>query len=115
MGFRRDVPSILRAADCLVAPTRYEAYGLGVHEAICCGLPAITTATAGVAERYTPELQDLLLPDPNNPEDLVRRLYEWQKRSTHYQQQAIDLSAHLRRHTWDDMARDILQAISEHN
>jgi glycosyltransferase involved in cell wall biosynthesis len=115
MGFRRDVPSILRAADCLVAPTRYEAYGLGVHEALCCGLPAITTATAGVAERYTPELQDLLLPDPNNPEDLVRRLYEWQKRSTHYQQQAIDLSAHLRRHTWDDMARDILQAISEHN
>jgi glycosyltransferase involved in cell wall biosynthesis len=115
MGFRRDVPSILRAADCLVAPTRYEAYGLGVHEALCCGLPAITTATAGVAERYTPELQDLLLPDPNNPEDLVRRLYKWQERSDYYQQQAIDLSAHLRRHTWDDMARDILQAIAEHD
>jgi glycosyltransferase involved in cell wall biosynthesis len=111
MGFRRDVPSILRAADCLVAPTRYEAYGLGVHEAICCGLPAITSATAGVAERYTPELQDLLLPDPDNSEDLVLRLYEWQKRFNHYQERAIDLSAHLRRHTWDDMARDILNAI----
>jgi glycosyltransferase involved in cell wall biosynthesis len=115
MGFRRDVPSILRAADCLVAPTRYEAYGLGVHEALCCGLPAITTATAGVAERYTPALQDLLLPDPNNPEDLVRRLYKWQERADYYQQQAIDLSAHLRRHTWDDMARDILNAIAEHD
>ncbi len=111
MGFRRDVPSILRAADCLVAPTRYEAYGLGVHEALCCGLPAITTATAGVAERYTPELQDLLLPDPNDTEDLVQRLYKWQKQHNHYQQQAIDLSAHLRRHTWDDMARDILELI----
>jgi glycosyltransferase involved in cell wall biosynthesis len=115
MGFRRDVPSILRAADCLVAPTRYEAYGLGVHEALCCGLPAITTATAGVAERYTPELQDLLLPDPNDTEDLVRRLYGWQKQYNYYQQQAIDLSAHLRRHTWDDMARDILHAIAEQN
>ncbi len=111
MGFRRDVPSILRAADCLVAPTRYEAYGLGVHEALCCGLPAITTATAGVAERYTPGLQDLLLPDPNDTEDLVQRLYGWQKQYQHYQQQAIDLSAHLRRHTWDDMARDILELI----
>ncbi len=111
MGFRRDVPSILRAADCLVAPTRYEAYGLGVHEALCCGLPAITTATAGVAERYTPALQDLLLPDANDTEDLVRRLYKWQERSNHYQERAIDLSAHLRRHTWDDMARDILSAI----
>jgi glycosyltransferase involved in cell wall biosynthesis len=111
MGFRRDVPSILRAADCLVAPTRYEAYGLGVHEALCCGLPAITTATAGVAERYTPALQDLLLPDANDTEDLVRRLYKWQERAEYYQQQAIDLSARLRRHTWDDMARDILNAI----
>jgi glycosyltransferase involved in cell wall biosynthesis len=111
MGFRRDVPSILRAADCLVAPTRYEAYGLGVHEALCCGLPAITSATAGVAERYTPALQDLLLPDPNDTADLVRRLYKWQERAEYYQERAIDLSAHLRRHTWDDMARDILNLI----
>jgi glycosyltransferase involved in cell wall biosynthesis len=111
MGFRRDVPSILRAADCLVAPTRYEAYGLGVHEALCCGLPAITTATAGVAERYSPELQDLLLPDANNAADLVKRLSQWQQQYTYYRQQAIDLSEALRRHTWDDMARDIIDAI----
>ena len=52
-----DVPNLLRAADCLVAPTRYEAYGLGVHEALCCGLPGIVSADAGVAERYSPELQ----------------------------------------------------------
>jgi glycosyltransferase involved in cell wall biosynthesis len=111
MGFRRDVPSILRAADCLVAPTRYEAYGLGVHEALCCGLPALTTATAGVAERYSAELQDLLLPDANNVEDLVKRLYGWQQQYPYYRQQAMDLSVSLRRHTWDDMARDILEAI----
>jgi glycosyltransferase involved in cell wall biosynthesis len=111
MGFRRDVPSILRAADCLVAPTRYEAYGLGVHEALCCGLPAITTATAGVAERYSAPLQDLLLPDANDIEALVLRLSNWQQHYAHYRQQAIDLSEVLRRHTWDDMARDILQTI----
>jgi glycosyltransferase involved in cell wall biosynthesis len=111
LGFRSDVPTILRAADCLVAPTRYEAYGLGVHEALCCGIPAIATATAGVAERYTPELQDLLLPDPNDVEDLVRRLYRWQQQQEYYRQQTIALSAHLRRYTWDDMARDILKTI----
>jgi glycosyltransferase involved in cell wall biosynthesis len=111
MGFRRDVPSILRAADCLVAPTRYEAYGLGVHEALCCGLPAITSATAGVAERYTIAIQDLLLPDPNDGEDLGKRLYQWQKYYDYYRQHAIALSEELRRYTWDDMARDILHAI----
>ncbi|MDK2408772.1 glycosyltransferase [Aphanizomenon sp. PH219] len=51
LGFRADVPNLLRAADCLVAPTRYEAYDLGVHEALCCGLPAIVSADAGVDER----------------------------------------------------------------
>ncbi len=114
MGFRRDVPSILRAADCLVAPTRYEAYGLGVHEALCCGLPAITTATAGVAERYSPALQDLLLPDPNDVEDLVRRLSQWQQQGEYYRHQAIALSELLRQYTWDDMARSVLATISNH-
>lgn len=114
MGFRRDVPSILRAAECLVAPTRYEAYGLGVHEALCCGLPAITTSTAGVAERYSPELQDLLLPDANDVEDLVRRLSQWQQQRDYYRQQAIALSDLLRRYTWDDMARDLIETIANH-
>ncbi len=108
LGFRRDVPQILRAADCLVAPTRYEAYGLGVHEALCCGLPAITSATAGVAERYSVELQDLLLPDPDNVTDLVNRLTQWQRHQKYYRSQAITQSDSLRRYTWDDMSKDIL-------
>jgi len=36
----------------LVSPVRYEAYGLNVQEALCCGVPAIVSACAGVAERY---------------------------------------------------------------
>ena len=36
----------------MVHPARYEAYGLGVHEAICRGLPAIVSAGAGIAELY---------------------------------------------------------------
>jgi glycosyltransferase involved in cell wall biosynthesis len=111
LGFRSDVPKILRAADCLVAPTRYEAYGLGVHEALCCGLPAITSANAGVAERYCAELQDLLLPDPDLVSDLVDRLYRWHRQQEYYRSQAITLSASLRNYTWDDMSRDIVNII----
>ena len=47
LGFRTDVSSLLAAADVLVHPARYEAYGLGVHEAICQGVPAIVTSAAG--------------------------------------------------------------------
>ena len=54
LGFRTDVPCILAAADLMVHPARYEAYGLGVHEALCRGLPAIVSAAAGVTERIPP-------------------------------------------------------------
>lgn len=112
LGFRRDVPELLRAGDCLVAPTRYEAYGLGVHEALCCGLPALVSATAGVAEHYSPSLQDLLLSDPNNIEDLEKTLRQWRRSPDHYRNQTLMLSDQLRQHTWDHMAAEVLSSIN---
>ena len=43
-AFAADVAPVIAAADVLVHPARYEAYGLGVHEALCRGLPAIVSA-----------------------------------------------------------------------
>ncbi len=108
LGFRRDVPDLLKAADCLVAPTRYEAYGLGVHEAICCGLPAIVSANAGVAERYPSELAGLLLPTLKS-QDLISRLRHWREYLNYYNKLFQSLSLKLRQYTWDDMAREIVQ------
>jgi len=73
LGSRR-CPEILRACDALVSPVRYEAYGLNVHEALCCGLPAFVTRSSGVAERYPAELTGLLIPDPDDAADLADRL-----------------------------------------
>ncbi|AWM39606.1 Mannosylfructose-phosphate synthase [Gemmata obscuriglobus] len=110
LGFRSDVPDLLRAADALVAPTRYEAYGLGVHEALCCGLPALVTASAGVAERYPPELAHLLLPDPDDAPDLVQRLRRWRSDSAAVRGHLQVLSDTLRAFTWDDMGKRFVQA-----
>ena len=109
LGFRSDVHRILAACDLMVAPTRYEAYGLAVHEALCCGVPAIVSRDSGVAERYTPSLQWLLLNDPNDPIELAQKLSRWLDR--HSDTRAVTLSEitpTLRQRTWDDMARDIL-------
>jgi len=113
LGFRSDVPDLLRSADCLVAPTRYEAYGLGVHEALCCGLPALVSATAGVAERYPPHLKELLLPEPEDADDLAARLSHWRKTPHQYCQCVNSFSQELRSYTWDDMAQSILKKIEE--
>lgn len=111
LGFRSDVPDLLRAVDCLVAPTRYEAYGLGVQEALCCGLPALVSATAGVAERYPPHLSDLLLPAPEDAVDLVVRLQSWRKRIDDYRTLVSSFSEKLQSYSWDDMAKSILEKI----
>ncbi len=111
LGFRFDVPDLLRSADCLVAPTRYEAYGLGVHEALCCGLPVIVSATAGVAERYPLELSHLLLPDPEDATDLAARVSQWRRAKQKYSEWVTALSQQLRSYTWDDMAKSVLKKI----
>ena len=69
MGFTQDVPSFFRAADVMVQPSFYEAYGLSAHEALCCGVPALVTRSSGIAERYPTALSDLLLGDPPSVEN----------------------------------------------
>ncbi len=111
LGFRQDVPNILRAADCLVAPTRYEAYGLGVQEAICCGLPAIVSANAGIAETYPLSLQELLLADPNDPQALMYSLLSWRSHISKYGDLIKPFTQTLRSYTWDAMAEEIVDQL----
>jgi glycosyltransferase involved in cell wall biosynthesis len=110
LGFRRDVPDLLRAADLLVAPTRYEAYGLAVHEALCCGLPAITSAASGVAERYPPALQHLLLENVNSPPLLADRVRATLGAGEGVAAPWLALAQQLRGGTWAKMAGEILSA-----
>jgi glycosyltransferase involved in cell wall biosynthesis len=113
LGFRPDVPMVLRASDVLVSPVRYEAYGLNVHEALCCGLPALVSRGAGVAERYPEALRDLLLPDAEDAADLAARLVLWRDRREALAAEAAALSKALRAYTWEDMAARIVTAAEE--
>ena len=109
IGFRHDVPRLLRACDALIAPTRYEAYGLGVHEALCCGLPAIVSRRAGVAERYPDDLAELLLDHPDDAEELEVRLVGWRRSLDNWAARLTPLRRTLSAWTWDDMASRIVE------
>lgn len=110
LGFRNDVPNILAAADLLVAPARYEAYGLGVQEALCCELPAIVCKNAGVAEQYPECLATFLLNDPPKVEDLVDRLRLWHQTRKDYIPALHALSQRLRCRTWAAMSKEMMVA-----
>lgn len=105
LGFRRDVPTILAAADLLVSPVRYEAYGLNVHEALCREIPVLVSAESGVAERLpddSPESPSALirLPDPVDPVSLAESLRRWRDRTDSYRQAAKVAGAALRADSW---------------
>ena len=107
LGYRTDVPSLMAAADLVVHPARYEAYGLAVHEALCCGVPAVVSASAGVAERLPADLRGLLLQDVESAAELASRLLTWRGAQDDFRQRTLRFGATLRERSWDDMSRDI--------
>jgi glycosyltransferase involved in cell wall biosynthesis len=113
LGFTDRVTDLLSAADVLVSPVRYEAYGLNVQEALCRGIPAIVSATAGISERYPAELSGLILRDPSNVDELVERLLQWRGAMSAWKESIAPLTAELRSRSWHDMAREVVATVEE--
>ena len=112
LGRRDDFPAILRAADAFALPSRYEGYSMATKEALCCGLPALVTASAGIADKYPPSLQHLLIPDPDDPADLAARLRRWRAGPDADRVELASFGASLRSWTWGDMASRFAEVVS---
>jgi glycosyltransferase involved in cell wall biosynthesis len=113
LGFRRDVPRILAACDALVSPTRYEAFGLGVLEALAKAMPAFVSARAGVAELYPPELRHLLLEEPESARELAEKLRVWRAHGDGRRAALGQFSERIRERDWDTASGDMLKTIAE--
>ncbi|OHB76293.1 MAG: hypothetical protein A2Z25_24030 [Planctomycetes bacterium RBG_16_55_9] len=65
LGYRKDVPRLMAAADVLVHPARSEGFGLTLVEAMAAGLPVVTTNIEGIPEVLAKT--DCLMVPPDNP------------------------------------------------
>jgi glycosyltransferase involved in cell wall biosynthesis len=63
------------AADIYVQPTFYDSFGLTALEAAACGLPVITSRSAGVSELVRDGREGYVLPDPADDASLAERLH----------------------------------------
>ena len=110
-GEPRFVADVLWGCDVLVLPTRYESYGRVGQEALCCGIPALVSNASGIAEQYPADLAELLIPDPENAEDLAARLRRWRAARDMWRERVRPLSTALRNHTWLRMAEQMIAVI----
>jgi UDP-glucose:(heptosyl)LPS alpha-1,3-glucosyltransferase len=75
VGSSRDVALLHAASDVFVLPTRYEAWGLVIVEALGSGLPVVTTRLAGAALTVEEKKTGLLLRDPEDPTELAEAIH----------------------------------------
>jgi len=65
LGYRRDVPELLEAADLVVLPSLYEGLPLVAIEALAAGRPMVATEVDGTPEVVIHERTGLLVPPAN--------------------------------------------------
>jgi len=111
LGFRTDMPALMRAADCFVFPSRYEACSLVLLEALASGTPVITAASAGGAEIVTEEA-GIVLPDSEDAASLAAAL---QKLLENTSRRAMREAARkiAEQHGWQTMAQKYLAVLEE--
>ena len=102
------------AADVLLLPTPYDAFGMVVTEAMACGIPVITTPLAGASEVMTHGVHGLLVDSPTDVAALsaaMKTLIEDPALRAHMGRAASQL---MLQHDWDTVARRTLDVYYRH-
>lgn len=102
------------AADALVLPTPYDAFGMVITEAMACGLPVITTPLAGAAELMTPGVEGLLVESPVDVDGLARAMNELALQHDKRERMGQAAAALMRLHSWDEVAARTLDVYRAH-
>jgi glycosyltransferase involved in cell wall biosynthesis len=110
---RSDVEVYYAAADAYAGPSLEDAFALPVAEAMACGLPVITSSTAGASEIITNGVDGLILKDPMDSSALaamIRQLYENRELRAALGQKATETTE---QYTWERNGRELAAILEE--
>ncbi|WP_445635025.1 Glycosyl transferase [Nostoc sp. DSM 114161] len=112
VGFRRDIPEIMRSVDLFIFPSRYEACSLVLLEALASGLPVITATATGGAELVTPEC-GIVLTDSDDINALATALMSLVSEQSPMQQMSQAARSVAEQHSWTTMAQTYVDLFEE--
>lgn len=92
------------AADVLVLPTPYDAFGMVITEAMACGLPVITTPRAGAAELMSPGVHGLLVDSPTDVSGFAQAMAALAGDADRRARMGAAAAALMAAHSWDNVA-----------
>ncbi len=107
LGYRRDVPRLMRACDLFVFPSRYEACSLALLEALASGLPVVTAVTAGGSELITPDCGQVLA-DPDDCNALVSAIQRFLPMNVNRSARVAAREV-AEQHSWSRMSSEYLR------
>ncbi|WP_428393675.1 glycosyltransferase family 4 protein [Lichenicoccus sp.] len=110
LGFRRDMPSLMRASDLFVFPSRYEACSLVLLEALASGIPVVTARSAGGSELIEPGV-GTILNDCEDAEALAAALRIVIVDDHRRQQMGRNARGLAERYSWEAMASKYVIAL----
>lgn len=114
LGYRQDIPNVMRAADLFVFPSRYDPFGMVVTEAMATGLPVITTHTTGASDLVTQDC-GIVLSDSENVQELAQALRVLADNSSLRQSMGLMARVIAQRHSWVSKAKayvDLFETMS---
>jgi glycosyltransferase involved in cell wall biosynthesis len=79
LGFREDIPDIMRTIDYLVLPSLWEGFGIVLIEAMAAGKPCITTNVSSMPEIVQDGVSGIVVPSNDN-EALAHAMMSMQDR-----------------------------------
>ncbi|MEH2030101.1 MAG: glycosyltransferase family 4 protein [Nostoc sp.] len=112
VGFRRDIPEIMRSVDLFIFPSRYEACSLVLLEALSSGLPVITAIATGGAELVTREC-GIVLTDSNDIDALAVAMMSLVSDSARMQQMSQAARSVAEQYSWTTMAQTYVDLFEE--
>ena len=96
------------AADVFVFPTPYDAFGMVISEAMACGLPVVTAATAGAAEIIERGCTGLVIQDPTDVAALAGHLQALAADPAERRRIGDAAAEAMRAHSWDNVANETM-------